>query len=61
VDNVALSGGTIGIVVPAAANTNTYNAELSVRNSTTGCVSSIYNISVVINALPNTGEIITDN
>jgi hypothetical protein len=39
-------------MVPGAANSGTYNADLTVRNSTTGCISINYSISITIRPLP---------
>jgi sugar lactone lactonase YvrE len=51
VTNQSLSGGSISITIPAGATAgNTYTGVLTVRNSTTGCVSSNYNISVSVTA-----------
>ncbi len=50
--NTSLPASPISITVPAAAAPGTYNATLSVRNSTTGCISSITNITVTVNPLP---------
>jgi len=40
----------IVLTVPAGANTGAYNATLTVKNSTTGCVSGNYSITVTITA-----------
>jgi gliding motility-associated-like protein len=50
--NSALPATPIGIAVPAAAAIGTYNATLTVRNSTTGCVSSASAITITINERP---------
>src|SRR5262249_20188773 len=42
----------IVLTVPAAAPAGTYNATLTVRNSTTGCVSTTYPITVTVNPRP---------
>lgn len=55
-----LTGGSITVTVPESATPATYNAVLSVNNSATGCTSVNYSISIVINPLPATGEIIPD-
>ncbi|NQU33820.1 MAG: hypothetical protein HQ521_11335 [Bacteroidetes bacterium] len=60
VTNVALPVGVIDIAVPTAGTPATYNALLTVRNSTTGCVSGTINITVLIHPLPDTSEIITN-
>ena len=52
VTNTTLPSTTIVLTVPAAAAAATYNATLTVRNSTTGCVSAVSNITVTVNALP---------
>jgi hypothetical protein len=57
VTDATLSGGTINIEVPATGIPDTYNAILTVINSTTGCNSANYNITVKINPLPDTSEI----
>lgn len=51
VSNVTLTN-PISIIVPGAAAPATYNATLSVRNSTTGCASGTQSISVTIIANP---------
>ena len=49
VTNAALpGGGNFTLVVPAGAAAGTYNGTLTVRNSTTGCVSASQNITVDI-------------
>ncbi|WP_162126239.1 beta strand repeat-containing protein [Flavobacterium phycosphaerae] len=55
VSNVALPSSPIPITVPATAAAGTYNATLSVKNATTGGVSSNYTIAVTIAALPTAG------
>ncbi len=60
VNNVSLTGGSIALVFPTDKNPGTYSGTLTVNNSVTGCISSTYSISIVINALPATGEIIPD-
>lgn len=52
VTNAILNASPINIAVPAVANPATYQATLQVKNSTTGCVSNLYNISVTINVVP---------
>jgi hypothetical protein len=42
----------VSLTVPIAAVVNVYDADLSVRNSTTGCISGDYAITVTINPLP---------
>ena len=49
--NAALPASPIAITVPGAP-AGTYNGSLTVRNSTTGCVSAVSAITVTINALP---------
>jgi hypothetical protein len=56
----SLTGGEIEITVPGSAQPDTYSAELTVTNSTTGCTSEVYNITIIIHPLPATGEIIPD-
>ncbi len=48
VTNVALPSGSINIAVPGTATQNTYTGKLTVRNTTTGCVSQEYNIGVTV-------------
>jgi hypothetical protein len=48
VANAALTASPIVLVVPAAPALATYNAILTVRNSTTGCVSINYPITVTV-------------
>ena len=50
----SLSGGNITITVPGAAAVGTYNGTLTVKNSTTGCVSGNYAITVTVSAGPTT-------
>ncbi len=52
VTNATLSSSPVSIAVPGAAAPAAYTATLTVRNSTTGCVSNSYNISVTVNPLP---------
>jgi sugar lactone lactonase YvrE len=52
VTNQSLSGSPISITVPASATGGTYSGTLTVRNSTSGCQSDAYNISVVVNPRP---------
>jgi hypothetical protein len=49
--NVTLSS-PINFKVPAAPAAGTYNANLTVTNSTTGCVSQSYPITITVNASP---------
>ena len=51
VTNLTLTTSPIGIAVPGTAVVGTYNATLTIRNSTSGCSSSRA-ISVTINAIP---------
>jgi uncharacterized repeat protein (TIGR01451 family) len=46
--NATISASPITIAVPATGPAGTYNATLVVRNPTTGCVSTVKNISVQI-------------
>ncbi|MBA7571426.1 hypothetical protein ES708_13189 [subsurface metagenome] len=48
----ALPASSIVITVPGATASGTYNATLTVDNSTTGCLSGNYAISVTVNPLP---------
>ncbi len=51
VTNQTLPSGSVSLTVPSGATSgNTYNGTMTVRNSTTGCVSTTYNISVTITA-----------
>ncbi len=52
VTNATLSASPITLTVPGAAPAATYNGTLTVRNSTTGCISSSYPITVTVVALP---------
>lgn len=52
VTNAALPASPISITVPAGAAVATYNATLTVRNATAGCVSIAYPIVITINPLP---------
>jgi hypothetical protein len=57
VTNIALPG-TISLTVPANPSVITYSATLTVRNSTTSCISSPSNsISITVNPLPDTGPV----
>lgn len=56
----SLTGSEIEITIPESAQPDTYSAELTVTNSTTGCISEVYNITITIYPLPATGEIIPD-
>jgi hypothetical protein len=52
VSGVSLPASPVVITVPGGAANGTYNANLTVTNSTTGCVSGNYAITVTVNALP---------
>jgi gliding motility-associated-like protein len=52
VTNAALPASPISLVVPGTAPVATYTGDLTVRNSTTGCVSGTYAISVTIKDSP---------
>jgi hypothetical protein len=52
VANAPLGSSPVILVVPVAAAANVYNADLTVRNSTTGCISSIYSFTLTIHSLP---------
>ncbi len=52
VTNATLPSSPVGITVPGTAAPATYTGTLTVRNSTTSCVSAAYNISVIINPNP---------
>ena len=60
VTDATLSGNVINVTVPVAGTSGTYNAQLIVNNSSTSCISTVYNITIIINPLPNTGNIIPD-
>ncbi|MCK6610256.1 MAG: HYR domain-containing protein [Bacteroidia bacterium] len=49
VSNASLGSSPIGITIPASA-ANTYNFNLTVRNSTTGCVSANVPFTLTVNA-----------
>ena len=55
--NVALTVSPIVLSVPGGAAPGTYNATLTVRNSTTGCVSSSSPFTVTISPAPNAGVV----
>jgi len=57
VTDATLPASPISITVPALASAATYNATLTVRNSTTGGVSSNYPITITVAALPNAGTL----
>jgi gliding motility-associated-like protein len=50
--NAALPASPITVTVPGGATPGVYNGVLTVRNSTTGCVSSTTNITITINPNP---------
>ena len=50
--NAALTATPIAITVPTAPAANIYNANLTVTNSITGCVSQSYPITITVNASP---------
>ena len=52
VNNATLPASPIVLTVPAGAAAGTYNGTLTVKNTTTGCVSTGYSITVTVNALP---------
>lgn len=60
VTNATLTGGTIEIVVPETGAPATYQAGITVTNSTTGCTSISYTITIIIHPLPDTSEIQTN-
>ncbi len=51
--NMTLAASPIVLVVPGAAASGVYNATLTVRNNTTGCVSSATAFTVTISACPS--------
>ncbi|MCU0390757.1 MAG: T9SS type A sorting domain-containing protein, partial [Thermoflexibacter sp.] len=50
VNNQALTASPINLSLPATKTAGTYNFNLTVRNSTTGCVSAVVPFSVVVGA-----------
>jgi hypothetical protein len=52
VAGIALPASPIPITAPIAPAPGTYNAILTVQNSTTGCISNNYNITTTIHPLP---------
>jgi len=53
VTNAALPATPIVLVVPGSAPAAVYNGTLTVRNSTTGCVSSSTPFTITVNVTPN--------
>ena len=53
VTNAVLSASPIVLVVPAGVSASSYNATLTVRNSTTGCISEVSNFAVTVNLRPS--------
>lgn len=53
ITNSPLSASPVRIDVPVAGAVGVYNADYSVRNSTTGCSSILYPITITINATPS--------
>jgi hypothetical protein len=49
----SFSSSPISLAIPANATAGTYNATLTVKNSTTGCVSTTYSFTVTLNSPPN--------
>ncbi|MBK3515875.1 CxxxxCH/CxxCH domain c-type cytochrome [Carboxylicivirga marina] len=60
VTDEALTGSPIVLVVPAGAAAGTYNADLTVKNFSTGLSSGIYAITITINATPSAPAISAD-
>jgi hypothetical protein len=52
VNNSPLEASPINLVVPVAAAVNVYDAIITVRNSTSGCISTNYPVTVTINPVP---------
>ncbi len=50
--NAVLPASPFALTVPGAAAPGTYNGNLTVRNTTTGCVSLVVPISITVNPLP---------
>ena len=57
VTNTALPTSPIALVVPATAPSAVYTATLTVRNSTTGCVSISYPITITVNNIEVDGSV----
>ena len=52
VTNATLGASPVTLIVPIAATATSYNANLTVRNSTTGCVSQNNAFTITVNPLP---------
>lgn len=52
VNNASLQASPISLAVPAGAPVGTYNAVLTIRNSTTGCASVNYPFTVTVSSPP---------
>ncbi|MFV0375916.1 MAG: hypothetical protein ACK5JD_01295 [Mangrovibacterium sp.] len=61
VSAATLPGGSINLTVPATAAPATYNATLTVTNSSTGCTSSTQNINLTVHKTITTGTITIAN
>ncbi|HNG89296.1 MAG TPA: hypothetical protein PK858_03800, partial [Saprospiraceae bacterium] len=60
VTNATLPVSPISLVIPNNVAAGTYNGSLTVRNSTTGCVSTTYNISVAVLPIPTLSTAVTN-
>ena len=52
ITNATLGASPIVLAVPAGVSPAIYNGTLTVRNSSTGCVSSTYPITITVNPRP---------
>ncbi|MEP4533759.1 MAG: Ig-like domain-containing protein, partial [Cyclobacteriaceae bacterium] len=52
VSNAALGASPLSVTIPAAAVANSYNATITLTNSSTGCVSSSAAFTVTVNTIP---------
>ncbi|MEP4831561.1 MAG: Ig-like domain-containing protein, partial [Cyclobacteriaceae bacterium] len=52
VSNAALGASPLSVTIPAAAVANSYNATITLTNSSTGCVSSSATFTVTVNTIP---------
>lgn len=60
VTNATLLSSPISLVIPNNVAAGTYNGSLTVRNSTTGCVSTTYSISVTVLPTPTLSTAVTN-
>jgi hypothetical protein len=54
VTNAGLTASPLVITIPASATAGTYDFNLTLRNSTTGCVSAVVPFTLTVTALPTT-------